>query len=206
MPSVVLAGFFALIVGIIAAIVIGIVVFILGLVFGKKIFKKNAWLKSLPIALFVALIGGCAIFWVLGNALMSSFYPPSPGIKPAEQDIVGIWQLTQGSLESMKEEGYTISTHTLEFKADGTFRMTNLPDLVWHFGTVGGKFESGSGNWSIEKDINGDWCIELSFTELNGATENLRTEFYLYGKKPPYLIYDYIGDPDDGWILTYERR
>ena len=36
MPSVVLSGFFALIVGIIAAIVIGIVVFILGLVFRKE--------------------------------------------------------------------------------------------------------------------------------------------------------------------------
>lgn len=41
MPSVVLSGYFALIVGIIAAIVIGITVFILGLVFGKKLFKKK---------------------------------------------------------------------------------------------------------------------------------------------------------------------
>lgn len=83
--------------------------------------------------------------------------------------------------------------------------MINLPDSVWNFGTAGGKFESGSGTWSIEKD-NGAWCIGLYFTELNGVADNSRTFLYLYGKKPPYLVYFYIGDPDDGWTLTYERR
>ena len=60
--------------------------------------------------------------------------------------------------------------------------MTNLPDSVWNFGEVGGRFDSGSGQWRIKKDVNRDWSIEFHFTELNGNADDFLTFFYLYGE------------------------
>lgn len=214
MPSVVCFGYVALLLAVLIAIVVGAIIFGLGLVVGRKVLKGNnshnflpiIIVFSLPISLITALILGCVAFWLISDSLMSSFYPPSPSRRPAEQDIVGIWQLTQGSLESIQEDGYVVSTHTIEIKADGSFTLTNLPDSVWNFGEVGGKFESGSGTWSIELDPNRDWSIALHFTKLNGKVDDFYTHFFLYGKEPPYRIYDYIGDPDSGRILSFEKR
>jgi hypothetical protein len=214
MPSVVCFGYVALILAVLVAIVVGTIIFGSGLVVSRRVLNGNnshySLLKvivfSLPISVITALIVGCVAFWVMGDALMSSFYPPSPRQEPSEKDVVGVWQLTQGSLDSIQEDGYEISTHTIEIRADGTFTMINLPDSVWNFGKVGGKFESGSGKWSIKMDQNRYWTIALHFTELNGFTDDLYAYFYLSGEKPPYRIYDYIGDADSGRIISFEKR
>jgi hypothetical protein len=199
-------GYVALILGIIASLLIGVFVYVIGLLIGRRYSIENIWLKALPIAIVMAVIGGCALFWVMGDSLMSSMYPPAPSRKPAEQDIVGLWQLTESSLESIRKEGYEPGVHAFEFRDDGTFVMTNLPDMVWNFGESGGEFESGSGTWNIETDVNGNWSIRVHFTEMDGVANDLVTYFYLYGNQPPYLIYDYVGDPDSGYIITFERR
>ena len=136
---------------------------------------------------------------------MSSMYPPTPRFKPAEKDIIGQWHLNEGSKNRIINDGYEISDSVIDIKPDGTVIITNYPQY-YGFGSPRWEIYSGSGKWRIEKDRNRDWSIRIDFVEKNGYPYNKFTYFYLSGKRPPYVIFDYVGDPDSMITIAFEKE
>jgi hypothetical protein len=198
-----LFGLAFLVAAVCASIVAGFVTYIVSSLFAKRQ-PKN---RSFPI--IIAIVITPVVFCLtLGSLCQWSFSnPTNPRKKPAREDIVGVWVPTPSSLQKMQEEGmYEISTHTLAFKKDGTFVMTNMPDWwINSFGESAGGFYSGSGTWEITKD-RGRWEIRVHFTSLPGYRNGLTTSFNLSGQESPYRIYLYLGDPDSYRVMVFERQ
>lgn len=122
--------------------------------------------------------------------------------KPIVEDIVGIWKPTPTTLSYIRQEGgYPEVNHELNFRADGTFSMLNMPDW-WQnsFGRSWKSFHSENGTWKLKKDnmIWDIWVIEL---KLSSGIDSVN----LYGQESPYLIFIRVGDPNDGKAMFFER-
>ena len=197
---------FVLMIALAVGCLVGWAAFLGGLLVAKSVSPKRAGLKGLLIAVITAPVSLCATYWILGNALYSGMYPPTPRQKPSEQDIVGHWELTEGSVQYLRDEEPVTVMPTLDFRANKTFAMKGLPDLVCNCGESQGSYLSGSGTWSIEKDINGDWVVRTFFLESDIGKTNFRSDFDLYGREGPYFLNGWLGDPDEGQIISFEKR
>ena len=207
MPSVVLAGFFALILGFVVSVIVGIVAIVV-LAKGKKE-SANKWaiLRKTLMVVGIAILCGCGTFFAVANPLMSSYYPPTPRWEPKTEDVVGTWYLTERSEKIIEEDNYPISTHEIEFKQNGTFELINYPSFRYDLDDLSPQWEfmSGAGTWHIEKDVNNDWVIAI---ELNERQKHnyVGTYLLLSEKKPPYTIYDWVGDADSGITIAFTRE
>ena len=123
--------------------------------------------------------------------------------RPDPSALVGIWVPTTETLADMRDVGgYPISKHELRLQADGQFSMTNMPDW-WRegFGRSSGTFESGAGKWELREEdgaVGPAWVIDLEFPQYG-------TSVHLVRQKDPYMIHVYIGDPDSGHAMLFER-
>jgi len=156
-------------------------------------------------------------FWVLLTSILLGFviscgYPSiSYDVlykKPTKQDIIGVWDVKNVVQTEKPKNGEPENIqHTLTLKENGTFEMTNVPGGWFEdeFGHSIGGFNSGSGKWHITKD-NLVWTIHLDFDVWNGRGINFSTQFRFRGNKEPYTIFTWIGDPDNGEILEFEKR
>ena len=153
--------------------------------------------NTIILFIFMAtLLMGCpAIDWKETNFTRS---------KPDTKNIVGTWIPTPDTLKYIREEGkYPEVKHELIIRADGTFSMRNMPDW-WcdGFGRSNKGFESGDGNWRLEKRNNvwDIWMIQLDFPSYV-------TSVHLYGQKPPYHIFieSRIGDPNSGNAMFFMK-
>lgn len=162
--------------------------------------------KSKALSTAVAVLAGGLVGPVIfcGLCAWSLNGPTGPRSKPTQSDIVGVWQASAGSLEAMRRGHYITSTHTLSFREDGTFEMVNMPDWWLQFGKSSGGFISGAGTWTIVEDQD-QWKLQIRFTYLSAEPGGLVTYFYISGEKPPYRIYDYIGDADAGQTIVFEK-
>lgn len=207
MPSVVCAGFLALLLGIIVAVVVfgGGVVAIHSSNTENK--DERDVFKQVMLVFLITILCSCGTFWGIGSPLMSSYYPSTPRWKPKNEDIVGTWHLTQWSMEKIIEDGYVIPDQKIEFWDDGTFELKNYPNYGYDFEKMESRWEliSGSGTWGLEKDINRDWVIIIEFKEKVGYDYD-NMYILLSGKNPPYTIYDWIGDPDSGRTITFTKE
>ncbi len=86
--------------------------------------------------------------------------------------------------------------------------VIEMPHLVTYVGK-NGEYTSDSGMWFLEKDITGNWDVGIRFNERQYLAEKsttTRAYFNIRGKEPPYTLYKYYGDPDEGLIITLERH
>lgn len=130
--------------------------------------------------------------------------------QPATTNIIGTWIPNRQTLDDMRKiGGYTISVHELTLSSNGLFWMTNMPDWWTNgFGSSGKTFDSGGGNWKLNKIEEGlsHWEIDLWFTNSEGKANFVMTEIHLQRQKRPYSIHLYRGDPDEGTAMYFERK
>jgi hypothetical protein len=166
---------------------------------------QRAILYSLILTPLVMMPVFCISSYLLLDWSLSG--PPSPTGKPDNQDIIGVWEMSEVSLESVREAGYQPSAPRLEFREDGTFAMTDIPDIVMNSWEPQNRYYSGTGTWAIRRDIvNDEWDVEIRVTGFTGAQLRGAIPFELYGQTPPYKIYRWAGDPDSGRMWVFERR
>ena len=140
-------------------------------------------------------------------------YPASETTpKPRVQDLSGTYFPTPEAQAFIKNQGHYPSAKTfIVLSRNGTFRFSNVPDC-WHTesGDSHGKFDSGSGRWTIE-NYQEWWDVGLNFTNTTGfhsekLPNGLTTGIQLIGQKPPYRLHLTVGDPDGGKALDFERQ
>lgn len=189
------------------AIAAGGLVFVVGSIAERKVSKRHGaspW--SLLIAFLATPIICATVFWAWTSSM--ELGPPSPRQEPADQDLVGEWRLSEPSSQFVQTQGYTLSTSSLSLRADHTFTMIDMPHLVTYVGK-NGEYTSDSGTWFLEKDITGNWDVGIRFNEpqyLAEKSTTTRAYFNIRGQEPPYTLYKYYGDPDEGFIITLERH
>jgi hypothetical protein len=191
-------GFIVIAIPIFIGGVVGLAAYAASSRLAKRYTRRAQWV-GLPIA-FVTALGACSLAFC-GLCQWVLFEPGTTQREPTKDDVVGTWSPTDYSLQQMRDEGgYEISTHTLTFREDGTFEMTNMPDWWLDFGESTGGFYSGSGTWELFH-----WTIELHFTSLPGHT-GLVTNLYVGERESRYFVYDFIGDPDSGKVMKFEKQ
>ena len=88
---------------------------------------------------------------------------PAPVLKPGNDDVIGIWYMSESTVRFLDYEGYTAKSHELVFQEDGTFRAVNVPYLTETFDTYQQEETTVlSGTWKIGKDVNNDWAVILT--------------------------------------------
>jgi len=117
--------------------------------------------------------------------------------KPDEADLVGVYRATPETLAWVREDGgYQVDEITITLGADGKAVIDNLPD--WHrtgFGdpTAEHVLDHIEESWEIRKSQSW-WYLHIPGTWIN-----------IVGQEPPYDLWIYVGDPDSGDVMIFER-
>lgn len=162
-------------------------------------------MKAMLLILFASLLAGCQF---------DPYTSDYTTTKPLASNLVGVYvptQKTQTYIQSMGN--YPSVKMSITLFRDGTFNFNNIPDMwnTWgeSFGKFKGKFDSGSGQWSMRKGQDW-WSVMLDFTSTTGFnSEKMKgrfvTSIMLVGEKPPYLLHLTVGDPDSGDAMQFEK-
>lgn len=163
----------------------------------KKYGSQKQWI-SVVIPLFLSVSLACVLFCLWEAPKTPEYYQPH--WRPAASTIIGTWDLTSGTLESLRTEKYPEAAHTLELRENGEFSITNTPDLVFYL--TRGRLCNGEGTWKLEKGSYGQWQVRLIFSKLDPAcasglsglldNENhkkpVEIKFEIWNSKPPFIL------------------
>ena len=154
------------------------------------------------------------IFPVLAFSVLAGCYDLDtdyfPTEKPDRAVIEGTYQLDDSSAGAVKEAGYEKVDATLRILGDGTFTVTDVPDWWNRFGNHHEGYDSGRGAWNLSEE-QGTWRLRLDFESRREfhstpAEDGLSTSITISGKHPPFVLWFYIGDPDSGRVMVFERQ
>jgi len=83
-------------------------------------------------------------------------------VRPADERLIGQYQLTESSREYLKDRGFKDAKFRLELLGSGKFKFTNAPDLIFDtHGQSNLKLIDKEGNWSVICADSYDCMIEL---------------------------------------------
>ncbi len=121
--------------------------------------------------------------------------------KPKNEDLVGKYVPTAETLKLVREEGkYRKVETSIELFKDGSLKMVNMPDWwLKEFGESKGGFESGVGTWDV-REQQGRWELGLDIKGL------VSTSIPIADVPVPYLLWFYVGDPDQGKVMIFEKK
>ncbi|KPJ91936.1 MAG: hypothetical protein AMJ53_10385 [Gammaproteobacteria bacterium SG8_11] len=164
-----------------------LILLIVTLVFRKRVDVRKLRITQL-ITVAITLIIGCYFTYSLVGDVLAG--PPSPKKKPAKEEAIGTWVLSQSTLDFRREEGYEGLMPGFILRENGTFTMDGVPAPIF---TVY-QDVSGEGTWSIQEDGNRRWPIILQFTQFNGMESDFYTSVDFYGEEPPYELFSWAGE------------
>jgi hypothetical protein len=116
---------------------------------------------------------------------------------PRKEDFVGSWKSDDGA--------------SFIFLNDGTFKaeMVSGEKMFENFEPKNIRHNE-NGSWVIKRKDD-RWEIQLIFNKSKTLNVNFITQLYVGGtkgiasNKPPWYLYKYIGDPDDGAMYNFYK-
>lgn len=144
-------------------------------------------------------LGCCAPFMLLLGALGCG------SVQPA--DIPGTWVMRDTS-RSLLPTALREASARVVFDVKGTFTASEMPALFDVLGRRPVRLESGHGTWKIVS-IGGEQRVQLEFSEIADWSNNevpYWTELRVSGQSPSLHLYYYVGDPDKGTRVAFEKR
>lgn len=119
--------------------------------------------------------------------------------EPKELDFVGNWVSEDGG--------------EFKFNENGTFSTKDLvgEKMFSEFEKYHGQKINESGKWNLVKGQNG-WKISLDFNKVGAFSGKHSTQFNISGEKgfasskPPWYLFVWVGDPDDGVTYNFMRE
>lgn len=135
-------------------------------------------------------------------------------VNPEPQDLAGTYTPTEHTVELLRASGkYPTAKSSITLNSNGTINIVNVPDWwLSSFGEAKGKFDNGSGQWTIDKNKNW-WLVLANFptttatftTSSVPAQGHVTAMLSLVGQKPPYRLQMNISDPNADLVMQYER-
>jgi len=128
--------------------------------------------------------------------------------KPLPKDFIGKWKIDKHSYDLISKEGYEYKDVELVIKNDGSFNAKNFPDFIDVFSKKATKeYLNAKGTWKIGKDFDDEkWVLGLNFEKSKLYRDDLAVEFELYIEKEKLILWYFIGDPDSGERLLFEKK
>ena len=116
---------------------------------------------------------------------------------PKQADFFGSWKAEDGAV--------------LVFNTDGTFSSENLSGgRMFEREEYQGKKYNEMGTWKL-KNQSGKWRIYLSFPKVGNSKGGVANQFNIAGENgvasnmPPWYLFKYVGDPDDGIVYEFHK-
>ena len=135
-------------------------------------------------------------------------------VPPEAKDLAGTYEPTEHTVELLKASGkYPAAKSSITLKDDGTVNIVNVPDWwLSSFGEAKGKFDNGTGTWTIDKNRNW-WLIvaNLPTTTASFTTSSIPAKGHvtamlsLVGQTPPFTLQMNISDPNADLIMQYQK-
>ena len=176
--------------------------------FGLKCFKIglvfSIFLTFLPTILF-------SINWAWTGEKFSSPYSNYTKIKPDFNPLTGTYYFDNKNSSTGISDKDKQKEIKIILNSDSTFSMSNIP--VYGF-EQNQKYElwNGKGTWHLSLD-NDTWKVTVDcdtlFTSDNKPTFKdgfFTNDFSIYNDKPPYKLYQIIGDPDEWTGALFIRK
>lgn len=157
--------------------------------------EQCLWLRVLTMFLTIAAVP----LVCMGSVILEiGAVDPAPWFQPADNDVIGSWELTPSTREFIRTLNIPVSTHKLTFMQDGTFRIVDAPSFweLWNPATRRWRanYISGSGIWWLGQKQGTqrlETVIYAQFREVGGRDDNHLVWFYFEGHLPPYTIVSY---------------
>jgi hypothetical protein len=179
-----------------------LLVFILGLIMK---WRKWKWIGGISFAICsgMVLLSIAGMFFVMFMIFVQEELPRTRH-KPEIKDVAGIYhfkKITGAYAPQIKKS--IASEISITLREDGSFDINNLPSKLFDFYASDDSYGSGSGTWKLncDKGLLTTWNINLNFTQ----PERLGLNLMLRKQKPPYSLYIYAGDPDEGRFFRFEK-
>ena len=129
----------------------------------------------------------------LGLVLVQSCNVP----EPKSEDILGSWKAEDGA--------------TLKFNSDGTFSSESLSgEKMFERKEYHGARYNENGTWELE-NLSGKWKVYLFFYRVGNSKGGVGSQLSIAGEKgiasskPPWYLFKYVGDPDDGIMYEFHK-
>lgn len=114
-------------------------------------------------------------------------------------DLTGIWMMEDESRPNLPPDLQKASAKIV-LNANGTFIVSDVPGLFEFQGHPMG-LESGRGAWRL---VSGEGTVQLNFQTIEHWNDGLPYGTQLFVSRNS-LSY-YLGDPDEGRRISFERR
>lgn len=154
---------------------------------------------------------------IVGLLLTSCFRDANPSDftlgQPSVKDLVGTYTPTVHTTELLKATGkYPVQNSSITLKDDGTIIIANVPDWwLTSFGEAAGKFDNGSGTWTIDRNKKW-WLLVASFPTATAQfsssvprSGHVTAMLSLVGQKPPYTLQLSVSDPNADVAMQYQK-
>jgi len=149
---------------------------------------------------FLFWICVCWALWDGGYFLTSQLFPDPPRWRPSRNDVVGVWQLSEDSVEQLRELGVDMPYHEIKLKVDGTYEATNFPYLIeWSEKGIFFYYYNGTGTWDFYRRRFEPWSVVFRFEYREDMSLNGK-RYFLRGKYPPFDMYDAFR------VIVFERK
>lgn len=134
-------------------------------------------------------------------------------VQPKIEDLNGKYVPTKETLKYIVNEGrYEIEEDHVFIRLlpNGDFVMQSMPDWwLTDYGQSQGCLINGQGKWDVVQEQN--WW-ELRFDFLSGSnlcskkySSGFTTSVPIIGNDKPYSLWFYVGDPDSGHIMIFQK-
>tara|TARA_B100000745_G_C20015866_1_gene345278 strand:- start:219 stop:743 length:525 start_codon:yes stop_codon:yes gene_type:complete len=128
--------------------------------------------------------------------------------EPKKESLIGLWEVDSFSYNFISNH-YKLDSKKVELKLveDGTFIIKNYPDFeIGGFGKpINNELNTVSGKWNLKK-IKDNWNLEMIFDKSQIYRNGISTLFELYLKSNKLIIWNSIGDPDQGNRLMFVKK
>ena len=154
------------------------------------------------------------IFWIAFAICSCHFFQPrdtsnDTPIKNLNQltKLPGNWKATSNTNEVLKKKNYQLDSMSLTLHEDSSFEIINLPDCInsTDGNSIAGELENVTGNWEVRKNQN-RWDVEMAFDESKLFKVKTYRSFNIAIIDSSYQLYTYLGDPDQGEIIMFEKK
>jgi len=116
---------------------------------------------------------------------------------PTEKNIVGVWAISPSAKEKLT---HFDPSGAMFFNGDHTFTAQNLPSEMFGGLLKDESTISGSGEWALDKAK-----LRLHFKAVNKEQNaSVGTVLEVQEKTPPILFF-YLGDPDEGRVVAFQK-
>lgn len=159
---------------------------------------KKKW--KLGVLAIIGTIVGYAVMTAVGFVAIS-FMDFRLKREVTSAEVIGAWKLRDESLSLALQDGYKPAPgaiHQLDVRADGSCRYRSIRS------SYPPSFEEFEGSWRIKPAFGEKQIYELSISIAKKGGSMFSV--YFTEEKGQLVIWEYLGDPDSGTYLKFDKQ